>query len=118
MDDTNWPTGLAKTILQVTVPGGWRKGRQKKKWEEVIKERTGLELSDNGWPRKERSGGGLSPNLHKRPGELQHQLDQSVSQSVDRTSIGVHVRKDFNSNIMCCDGYIRTLLNNILSMSQ
>ena len=39
-------TGLAKTILQGTVPGGRRKGRQKKKWEDNIREWTGLELRD------------------------------------------------------------------------
>ena len=37
-------SGLAKTILQGTVKGGRRKGRQKKKWEDSIKEGTGLEF--------------------------------------------------------------------------
>ena len=36
-------TGLAKTILQGTVPGGRRKGRQKKKWEDNIREWTWAE---------------------------------------------------------------------------
>ena len=35
--------GLAKTILQGTVQGGRRRGRQSKRWEENIKEWTGLE---------------------------------------------------------------------------
>ena len=39
-------TGLAKTILQGTVPGGRKKGRPKKKWEDNIREWTGLELRD------------------------------------------------------------------------
>ena len=38
-------SGLAKTILQgtVTVQGGRRRGRQRKRWEDNIKERTSLE---------------------------------------------------------------------------
>ena len=35
--------GLAKTILQVTVQGGKRRGRQRKRWVDSIKEWTGLE---------------------------------------------------------------------------
>ena len=38
-------SGLAKTILQGTVKGGRRQGRQKKKWEDNIKEWRGLELA-------------------------------------------------------------------------
>ena len=38
-------SGLAKTILQGTVEGGGRQGRQKKKWEDNIKEWTGLEFA-------------------------------------------------------------------------
>ena len=37
-------SGLAKTILQGTVKGGRRKGRQRKRWEENIREWTGLEF--------------------------------------------------------------------------
>ena len=36
-------SGLAKTILQGTVQGGRRRGRQRKQWEDNIKEWTGLE---------------------------------------------------------------------------
>ena len=39
-------TGLAKTILQGTVRGGRRQGRQKKRWEDNIAEWTGLKLSN------------------------------------------------------------------------
>ena len=35
---------LAKTILQGTVRGGRRQGRQKKRWEDNIREWTGLEF--------------------------------------------------------------------------
>ena len=41
-----WPhlkiSGMAKTILQGTVKGARRRGRQKKRWEDNIKERTGM----------------------------------------------------------------------------
>ena len=36
--------GLAKTILQGTVKGGRRQGRQKKRWEDNIRDWTGLEF--------------------------------------------------------------------------
>ena len=36
--------GLAKTILQGTVKGGRRRGRQKKRWEDNIPEWTGMTL--------------------------------------------------------------------------
>ena len=37
-------SGLAKTILQGTVKGGRRQGRQRKRWEDNISEWTGLEF--------------------------------------------------------------------------
>ena len=37
--------GLAKTILQGTVKGGRRQGRQRKKWEDNIRKWTGLEFA-------------------------------------------------------------------------
>ena len=37
-------SGLAKTILQGTVVGGRRQGRQKKRWEDNIREWTGQEF--------------------------------------------------------------------------
>ena len=37
-------SGLAKTILQGTVKAGRRQGRQRKRWEDNIRERTGLEF--------------------------------------------------------------------------
>ena len=39
-------SGLAKTVLQGTVRGGRRRGRQRKRWEDNIRDWTGLELSD------------------------------------------------------------------------
>ena len=36
--------GLAKTILQATVKGGRRQGRQRKRWEDNIRKWTGLEF--------------------------------------------------------------------------
>ena len=38
-------SGLVKTILQGTVKGGRRQGRQKKRWENNIREWTGLEFA-------------------------------------------------------------------------
>ena len=38
-------SGLAKTIWQGTVKGGRRQGRQKKQWEDNIREWTGLEFA-------------------------------------------------------------------------
>ena len=38
-------SGLAKTILQDTVKGGRRQGRQRKRWEDNIREWTGLEFA-------------------------------------------------------------------------
>ena len=37
------PSGLAKTVLQGTAQGKRRRGRQRKRWEDNIKEWTGLE---------------------------------------------------------------------------
>ena len=37
-------SGLAKIILQGTVKGGRRQGRQRKRWEDIIREWTGLEF--------------------------------------------------------------------------
>ena len=37
-------SGLAKTILQGTMEGGRRQGRQRKRWEDNIREWTGLEF--------------------------------------------------------------------------
>ena len=38
-------TGLAKTLLQGTVKGGRRQGGQRKRWEDNIRKRTGLEFA-------------------------------------------------------------------------
>ena len=40
-------TGLTKMILQGTLQGGIRKGRQKKRWEDNVKEWTGLKLGED-----------------------------------------------------------------------
>ena len=43
-------SGLAKTILQGTVKGGRRRGRQRKRWEDNISEWTGLEFGKSQRP--------------------------------------------------------------------
>ena len=40
-------SGIAKIILQGTVKGARRRGRQKKRWEDNIKEWTGMEFGDS-----------------------------------------------------------------------
>ena len=40
-------TGLAKTILQGTVRGGRRRGKQRKRWEDNIREWTGLSFAES-----------------------------------------------------------------------
>ena len=42
-------SGLAKSILQGTVKGGRRQGRQRKRWEDYIREWTGLECFTALW---------------------------------------------------------------------
>ena len=43
-DHVSCSSGLAKTISQGTVKGGRRQGRQRKRWEDNIREWTGLEF--------------------------------------------------------------------------
>ena len=45
--DVSRSSGLAKTILQGTVKGGRRQGRQRKRWEDNMRELTGLELAES-----------------------------------------------------------------------
>ena len=40
-------SGLAKTVLQGTVKGKRKRGRQKKRWENIIKEWTGLDFASS-----------------------------------------------------------------------
>ena len=40
-------SGMVKTILQGTVKGARRRGRQKKRWEQNIKEWTGMGFGDS-----------------------------------------------------------------------
>ena len=44
-DHVSRSSGLIKTILQGTVKGGRRQGRQRKRWEDNIREWTGLEFA-------------------------------------------------------------------------
>ena len=48
-------SGLVKTILQGTVKGGRRQGRQRKRWKDNIREWTGLEFAK--FQREVRTGG-------------------------------------------------------------
>ena len=51
-------SGLAKTILQGTVQGGRRRGRQRKRWEDTIKEWTDLEWNILQWKAENHGSGG------------------------------------------------------------
>ena len=51
-------SGLAKTILQGTEKGGRRQGRQRKRWEDNIREWTGLESAKSQRAVENRENGG------------------------------------------------------------
>ena len=67
-------SGLAKTVLQGTVQGGRRRGRQRKRWEDNIKEWTGLEYY--GKRRTARSGGSWLKKQNKQQQQQQQQQKQ------------------------------------------
>ena len=53
-------SGLAKTILRGTVKGGRRQGRQRRKWEDKIRDWTGLEFAKyHRVVEKKKSGGNV-----------------------------------------------------------
>ena len=60
-------SGLAKTILQGTVKGGSRHGRQRKRWEDNIREWTGLEFVKS---RRAVENGEKSSVVPQRPSRL------------------------------------------------
>ena len=51
-------SGLAKTFLQGTVKGARRQGRQRKRWEDNIREWTGLEFANSQRAVENRENGG------------------------------------------------------------
>ena len=53
-DHVSRSPGLAKTILQSTVKGKGKKGRQKKRWEGSIKEWTGIYFASSTWAAENR----------------------------------------------------------------
>ena len=59
--------GLAETILQGTVQGGRRRGRQKKRWENNISEWTGLKFCEALRECKTKSNGGKGLLVPWRP---------------------------------------------------
>ena len=65
-------SGMAKTILQGTVKGARRRGRQKKRWEDHIKEWTGMGLGDSQGAAEDRKCGEVLLQRHLWcPDELQ-----------------------------------------------
>ena len=67
-------SGLAKTILQGTAKGGRRRSRQRKRWEDNIREWTGLEFAKSKRAvenrEKWRKLVAKSSVVHKRPSRL------------------------------------------------
>ena len=57
-------SGMAKTILQGTVLGARRRGRQKKRWEDNIKEWTGMGFGDSLRAAEDRVGGNVLLQRH------------------------------------------------------
>ena len=51
-------SGLARTILQGTVKGGRRQGRQKNRWEDHLREWTGLEFAKSQRVAENKENGG------------------------------------------------------------
>ena len=47
--------GMAKTILQGTMKGARKRGRQKKRWDDDIKKWTGMEFGDSLWAAEDRN---------------------------------------------------------------
>ena len=64
-------SGLTKTILQDTVKDGRRQGRQRKRWEDNIREWTGLEFTKSQRAvEKWRKLVAKSPVVPQRPSQL------------------------------------------------
>ena len=75
-------SGLAKTILQGTVQGGRRRGRQKKRWENNIAEWTGLKfchtvrVAENKINWRETVATSVAPQRSLTTGKVQVQVQQ------------------------------------------
>ena len=72
-------SGLAKTILQGTVKGGRRQGRQRKRWDDNIRQWTGLEFGKSqravGSSEEWRKLVAKSSAVHQRPSRLRDDAD-------------------------------------------
>ena len=75
-------SGLAKTILQGTVKGGRRQGRQRKRWEGSVKEQTGLEFAKSQRAVENREKWGKlvakSSLVPHRPSRLRDRRDEMI----------------------------------------
>ena len=71
-----WYDNISKTILQGTVKGTSRRGRQKKRWEDNIKEWTGMGTGDSLRAAEDREGWkgtvATSSMVPRRPPRLRH----------------------------------------------
>ena len=75
-------SGLAKPILQGTVKGGRRQGRQRKRWEGRVKEQTGLEFAKSQRAVENREKWGKlvakSSLVPHRPSRLRDRRDEMI----------------------------------------
>ena len=75
-------SGLAKTILQGTVKGAKRQGRQRKRWEDNIREWTGLEFAKSQRAVENREKWGKlvakSSLVPHRPSRLRDRRDEMI----------------------------------------
>ena len=69
-------SGPAKTIMQGTVKGGRRQGRQRKRWEDNIREWTGLEFAKSQRAVENRGKWRKSSVVPKRPSRLRDRRDE------------------------------------------
>ena len=76
-------SGLAKTVLQGTMKGGRRQGRQRKRWEDNIREWTGLKFAKSQRAVKNRGKWrklvAKSSVVPQRPSRLRDRRDEMIS---------------------------------------
>ena len=104
-------SGLAKTILQGTVQGGRRRGRQKKRWENNIAEWTGLKFchavreAENKIKWRERVGTSLASQRLLTTGQVQVQVQVHTC--------GADGRSGGRCTVTCLPNFLRWVVYHI-----